>query len=80
MKLFADELLTNFDKWHNYKFIKEQLLKHTEEVSLLIETNDNHQFSEIIDLMVISEIYLRSSLSQEDLDKIISIRKMKIQL
>ncbi len=37
-------------KWKDNVFIQEQLLKHLEEVAMLINDNQEHKYAEMIDL------------------------------
>ncbi len=57
-------------KWKDNLFIQEQLLKHLEEVTMLIQDNQEHQYAEIIDLINIADCYLRNNLQEEELEQL----------
>ncbi len=73
MKTFASDLLV-YPKWHDTQFTQEQLTKHLAEVLYLFFNKDEHQYAEIIDLIVIAEIYLQQQLSSSEIETLISKR------
>lgn len=73
---FSQELLKH-EKWHEKDFIKEQLLKHLAECAYRILDKDPHANAELIDLLNIAKVYLKNTLSAEEIKELTEKRFAK---
>lgn len=74
MKSFYDELDKISPKWQNNDFIIDQIKKHFSEIDLLFNTNNEHRYKEVIDLVNILNRYLFINKSESELNELIDER------
>lgn len=69
MEDFYGKLLA-FPKWHDKEFTEELLRNHLIECLELLNTGNDHLNAELIDLIQITQIYLRQNLDASQIQKL----------
>lgn len=80
METFERELLEKYSKWNEKTFVKKQLLKHLDEIKELINNENEHQYNELLDLIVISKVYLLLHKSENEINDIVEKRLEKFKI
>lgn len=65
-----DKKLLTYDKWHDKDFTKEQLHHHLIECLELLDKWDEHIYSELIDLIQITKVFLSQNLDDKQIDEL----------
>lgn len=68
MEDFQTKLLS-FPVWNDKKFVDEQLKHHLIECLELLEKWDPHLYNELIDLIQIAKVELRTNLEQKEIEE-----------